>query len=277
MSTDRMAFEDPDFMNSRDARGLRILAEYDRAARLMKQYGIENTIVFFCSARSKPEAVAQLELGAVEQSLQNPIDDADRIRLERLLQVAQQRVRLGRYHDECSELARRLAEWGMQNNTHKIYHLCSGGGPGIMEAANRGAYDAGGRSVGINIYLRTQERQNPYLNERIGFKYFFVRKLILAHIAQAYVYFPGGFGTLDEFFEISTLVATKKIEQKMPIVLIGKTYWNSLQRFLEKTAVEKYETLAKEKVRIWDVTDSITEAFEIVRKIPRRIIRSEDV
>ena len=170
---------------------------------------------------------------------------------------------------QAMELGRMLAEEGIT--------VVTGGGPGLMEAANRGAYDAGGRSVGINIYLRTQERQNPYLNERIGFHYFFVRKLILAHIAQAYVYFPGGFGTLDEFFEISTLVATKKIEQKMPIVLYGKTYWNSLQRFLEKTAVEKYETLSKEKVRLWTITDSITEAFEIVRKIPRRIIRSEDV
>ena len=134
-------------------------------------------------------------------------------------------------YNQAMAFGRMLAEEGIT--------VVTGGGPGLMEAANRGAYDAGGRSVGVNIYLRTQERQNPYLNERIGFKYFFVRKLILAHIAQAYVYFPGGFGTLDEFFEISTLVATKKIEQKMPIVLIGKTYWNSLQRFLEKTAVEK--------------------------------------
>ena len=170
MSTDRMAFEDPDFMNSRDARGLRILAEYDRAARLMKQYGIENTIVFFGSARSKPEAVAQLELGAVEQSLQNPIDDADRIRLERLLQVAQQRVRLGRYHDECSELARRLAEWGMQNNTHKIYHLCSGGGPGIMEAANKGAnLIPGAKSLGLGIKLPFEQSNNGHVTVTVRF------------------------------------------------------------------------------------------------------------
>jgi len=172
-------------------------------------------------------------------------------------------------YNEAMALGRMLAEEGIT--------VVTGGGPGIMEAANRGADEAGGRSVGINIYLKVQERQNQYVNESIGFHYFFARKIILAHIAQAYIYFPGGFGTLDEFFEISTLISTAKIDKKLPVVLIGKDYWETLRRWLQKTPVEKYKTVAKNKLDIWTTTDSITEAFEIVKKIPRKIHRHESI
>jgi len=172
-------------------------------------------------------------------------------------------------YNEAMALGRMLAEEGIT--------VVTGGGPGIMEAANRGADEAGGRSVGINIFLRIQERKNPYVNENIGFHYFFARKIILAHIAQAYVYFPGAFGTLDEFFEITTLLHTKKIEKKMPIVLIGKAYWGSLLNWLNQVPIQQYKTLSNNALDLWTITDSVTEAFEIVKKIPRRIQRSEEL
>jgi hypothetical protein len=124
-------------------------------------------------------------------------------------------------YQQARELGNKLAQDGIV--------VATGGGPGTMEATNLGAFEAGGQSVGINIYLNNKERRNDYVTESIGFHYFFARKVILAHIAQAYVYFPGGFGTLDEFFEISTLVATNKIDEELPIVLFGKTtFWESL-------------------------------------------------
>lgn len=263
MSIDRMAFEDPDFMNSQGARGLRILAEYERFADLMRKHGIENTIVFFGSARSKPEAVSQLELDAVRQSLQNPIDDADRARLERLFQVAQQRVRLGRYHDECTELARRLAEWGMQNNTHKIYHLCSGGGPGIMEAANRGAsLVSGAKSLGLGIKLPFEQSNNTHVTAELSvmFKYFFIRKFWLTNPARALVAGPGGMGTLDELCEILTLKQTGREHPEIPILLYGREFWEPFIGMVNHLI--DWGTCAERDRSLFHVSDSVDEAFE---------------
>jgi uncharacterized protein (TIGR00730 family) len=172
-------------------------------------------------------------------------------------------------YNKARALGRMLAEDGIT--------VVTGGGPGIMEAANHGAYEVGGRSVGININLVTQERKNAYTNENINFDYFFARKLILAHIAQAYIYFPGGFGTLDEFFEITTLISTEKIEKKIPVVMIDTGYWQTLYKWLERVGVKKYKTLTPDNLAIWTITNSVTEAFELVRKIPRRIKRTQRV
>lgn len=162
-----------------------------------------------------------------------------------------------RHYDEARQLAQWLAESG--------FAIVTGGGPGIMAAANRGAVDGNGRSIGFNIMLpREREQQNRWVKESVRFYYFYVRKVMLASAAHAYVYFPGGFGTLDEFFEISTLIETHKLHQDVPMVLVGKDYWLPLIKWLEKIAAEKYQAFDTKNFSMWRVVDSAEEAFAIV-------------
>ncbi|RMD52013.1 TIGR00730 family Rossman fold protein [Candidatus Parcubacteria bacterium] len=161
--------------------------------------------------------------------------------------------------------ARRLGMMLAKNN----YVVVTGGGPGIMEAANRGAYEAGGISVGINIQLPMEQRINPYVTKARGFYYFFTRKVILAASAQAYVYFPGGFGTMDELFEILTLIQTGKSE-KIPVVLVGKEYWQGLKNWIVDRLRNEYQTISPGDVDIFTIVDSAEEAFEIVKKSKER-------
>ncbi|OWK26684.1 MAG: Rossman fold protein, TIGR00730 family [Parcubacteria group bacterium GW2011_GWA2_38_13b] len=150
------------------------------------------------------------------------------------------------------------------------FGVVTGGGPGIMEAANRGAMESGGDSIGLNIELPHEQRVNPYVRKNTGFHYFFVRKVMLAYSAQAYVFFPGGFGTLDEFFELITLVQTKKISVKMPIILIGKEFWDPLLEWLKTDVYGKFNFVDKENLRIYSIVDSAEEAFELIKNSPER-------
>jgi uncharacterized protein (TIGR00730 family) len=156
----------------------------------------------------------------------------------------------------CAEkLAGRLSKNG--------FAVITGGSTGIMQAANKGAFEAGGASVGLNINLPESQNFNPYLTERFGFDHFFVRKVLLTYASEVYVYFPGGFGTLDEFFEIVTLVQTKKI-RKVPIVLFGKNYWEPLLSFIDKKLLKEFETIDKENEALYAVVDSVDEAYEYI-------------
>lgn len=161
------------------------------------------------------------------------------------------------YYKQAEGLAGRLAEVG--------FAVITGGAAGIMEAANRGAYNAGGKSVGINIKLPMEQRINNYTTDSKDFHYFFVRKLMLTFASEVYIYFPGGFGTLDEFFEITTLVQTKKIEP-IPIILFGKKYWTPLIEWLESELFERYHTISREDLNIFWVVDSAEEAFDLITK-----------
>ncbi|MBN1779113.1 MAG: TIGR00730 family Rossman fold protein [Candidatus Buchananbacteria bacterium] len=172
-------------------------------------------------------------------------------------------------YKKAVELTTRLAKEGIV--------VVTGGGPGMMEAANKGAFKAHGRSVGLNIFLNIKERRNNFTSENFSFNYFFARKLILAHIAQAYVYFPGGFGTMDEFFEMTTLMSTKKVDRKMPVILFGKSYWDSLIKWMRENPVKKYHTLTEEKLKLWTITDDVDEAFDILKKIPNKINRHKSL
>lgn len=158
-------------------------------------------------------------------------------------------------YQQAEELARRLAK--------KSFTVITGGSAGIMQAANKGAFEAGGTSVGLNINLAETQTFNKYLTERFGFDHFFVRKVMLTYASEVYVYFPGGFGTLDEFFEIVTLVQTKKI-RKVPIILFGKAYWTPLLAFIEKTLYEERSAINKEDMTLYTLVDSVDEAYDYI-------------
>ncbi|HLK70404.1 MAG TPA: LOG family protein, partial [Steroidobacteraceae bacterium] len=190
-----LAYQDRSFIDGEAGRPLRILAEYLEPLERFRRAGIHDTIVFFGSARL---------------SAQGP---------------------LGRYYEDARELARLLTEWSLSLPSHvRCYVVCSGGGGGIMEAANRGAVDAGGRTIGLNISLPHEQRPNPYITRQLCFEfhYFFMRKLWFAHLARALVVFPGGFGTLDELTEILTLSQTRKLEPRIPVLLYGSAYWREI-------------------------------------------------
>jgi hypothetical protein len=193
-----VAYRDEGFLETDDARPVRILAEYLAPLRAFRQQHVQDTIVFFGSARITPAGA------------------------------------FGRYYQEARELARAITEWGISIEGHQHRHIiCSGGGPGIMEAANLGARDAGGRTIGLNIGLPKEQRPNPYVTPGLSFEfhYFFMRKLWFAHMARALVVFPGGFGTLDELSEILTLQQTGKLDRRIAILLYGSAYWKEIINF----------------------------------------------
>ncbi|MBI2617894.1 TIGR00730 family Rossman fold protein [Candidatus Kaiserbacteria bacterium] len=162
-------------------------------------------------------------------------------------------------YEDASKLAYRLSRTG--------FTIITGGAAGVMEAANKGAHDAGGDSVGLNITLPEEQSGNDYTTDRHDFHYFFTRKVMLTFASEVYIYFPGGFGTLDEFFEIATLIQTKKIEP-IPIILIGEEYWRPLVKWIEEELLKKHKTVSKEDTRIYTLVDSVDEAYnEIVKQV----------
>jgi uncharacterized protein (TIGR00730 family) len=161
------------------------------------------------------------------------------------------------YYKAAEELAAKLAKKG--------FAIISGGGPGIMEASNVGAFKVGGRSIGLNIELPYEQKPNPYTTESLNFDFFFSRKVMLTFASEVYVYFPGGFGTLDELFEIMTLIQTQKIEQ-LPIILYGKDFWDPLVRFFEMHMMKKYKTISPEDMALFVVVDSVDEAYKYILK-----------
>jgi len=167
-----------------------------------------------------------------------------------------------KWYEEARKLAKMAAEDG--------FAVVTGGGPGIMEAGNRGAVEGGGKSIGINIQLDTEQRINPYVQKSAAFHYFFVRKVMLSFAARAYVFFPGGLGTLDEVFELITLIQTKKISDKIPVVLLGKDFWEPIDKLLREHFYEKYQTIDKEDLDIYKIVDSAEEAFELIKDAPPR-------
>lgn len=159
-------------------------------------------------------------------------------------------------YQNATELARRLSKDG--------FAIISGGSSGVMQAANKGAFEVGGASVGLNIRLADGQAYNPYLTDRFIFDHFFVRKVMMTYASEVYVYFPGGFGTMDEFFEIITLIQTKKI-RKVPVVCVGKAYWDSLDVFIQQTLYEKHKAIDKEDLELYKIVDSVDEAFDYIK------------
>ena len=224
-----LAYKDMSFMEGDDARPLRILAEYLAPMHGFQREKVSDTIVFFGSARVRPDGP------------------------------------LGRYYEEARELARLVTHWSnhLPSHAHR-YVVCTGGGPGIMEAANRGAMEAGGKTIGLNIGLPHEQRPNPYITPGLSFEfhYFFMRKLWFALLARALVVFPGGFGTLDEMFEILTLTQTRKIERPIPVVLYGSDYWNEVVDF---EAMVRHGTIDREDLALFRFADDPMAAMELLK------------
>jgi len=223
-----LAYRNLSFLDTPDARSLRILSEYLYPLSHFRQQKIHDTIVFFGSART-------LEMGP-----------------------------LGRYYKDARSLAKRITQWsdGLDASGRRFV-VCTGGGPGIMEAANRGAQDAGGKTIGLNIGLPFEQRPNPFITPELCFEfhYFFMRKFWFAYLAKALVVFPGGFGTLDELTEILTLAQTQKLEKKMTVILYGTTFWKEILNF---DALVRHGMIAAQDLDLFSFADDVETAFSLL-------------
>ncbi len=230
MHTPPLAYRDPEFIESEDGRPIRILSEYLAPLQTFRAAGVSATVVFFGSARVPRHGP------------------------------------LGRYYEEASELARLVTAWSQRDWGGRI-SVCSGGGPGIMEAANRGAKEAGGQSVGLNIILPHEQRANPHVTIQMDFHYFFARKMMFVKYANAFVVFPGGFGTMDEFFEALTLIQTDKVTH-FPVYLVGSEYWKGLADWIRGPMLRQ-GAISQPDLGIFTITD---DEEEVVRDITRHFV-----
>ncbi len=250
--SNRLAFADPEFLLRRETRGLRIQLEMLKPDLAQKEYGIEHTVVVFGSARFRSEEVAHQELIRVRAT-------GD----EEQLAKAETLVRNARFYEQARALGHTITKFSALQPEHNKLFICTGGGPGIMEAANRGAQEAGGISVGLNIALPHEQTPNPYITPGLSFKfhYFALRKMHFMMRAKALVAFPGGFGTLDELFETLTLVQCKKAKP-VPIVLYGSDYWKRL--FNPHVLVEE-GVISEEDLDLFKYVDSVDDAWNFIR------------
>jgi uncharacterized protein (TIGR00730 family) len=271
-----LAYENPNFLNGADGRLIRILAEYSEPLARFRRERIQDTVVFFGSARfnALDEAHRLLELlentGSTQPapSEEQPATlpdieqgDVPELRLRR----AEAAVEMAQYYEDARRLAFMLTKWSMSLNYKRSrFVVTSGGGPGIMEAANRGAYEAGGKTIGLNIRLPFEQMPNRYITPALNFEfhYFFMRKYWFAYMSKALVVFPGGFGTIDEMFELLTLAQTKKLAKKMTVVIYGSSYWKqvvNLDLLVDKGAISPKDR------ELFRMVDTPEEAFEILK------------
>ena len=257
-----LAYLDPKFLESIEARPVRILAEYLEPLRRFKEQKIQDTVVFFGSARVDSQARAEQALQTLRA--RGVGDAADQYQAE--LNRTRKAVQWARYYEEARELARLLTAWSLtlQSENHRFV-VTSGGGPGIMEAANRGAHEAGGKTIGLNIRLPYEQGANKYITDGLHFEfhYFFMRKFWFAYLSTAMVIFPGGFGTCDELFEILTLAQTDKLSKKVAVILYGSEYWDQV---LNLGPMAEWGAIAEQDLTLLNRADTPTEAFECLRR-----------
>jgi uncharacterized protein (TIGR00730 family) len=241
------------FLTSSSARPLRILAEYLEPRARFEQFRIDDTIVFMGSARLLSGEEAEAQVKAAEQG-------------EGELALARERLVMSRYYEAARELARRFTEWSKSlHDEDRRFVVCTGGGPGIMEAANRGASEAHGLNVGLTISIPVEEFDNRYVTRELSFHfhYFFMRKFWFAYLAKALLVFPGGYGTLDELFEVLTLRQTGKMRKQLAVVLFGTEYWDDVVNF---EALVRHGTINRDDLQLFYRTDSVDEAFDYVTR-----------
>jgi uncharacterized protein (TIGR00730 family) len=262
MSQQPLAYLLPEFLESADARPIRIIAEYLEPLRRFKEQKIQDTVVFFGSARINSRDRARQALRTLRS---RGVHDAD-AQYEAELKKSRKAVEWARYYEEARELAHKLTTWSMslQSENHRFV-VTSGGGPGIMEAANRGAKDAGGKTIGLNIRLPYEQDANPYITDGLHFEfhYFFMRKFWFAYLASAIVVFPGGFGTCDELFEILTLAQTDKLSKRTDVVLYGREYWDQI---LNLGPMAEWGAIAEKDAGLIHYADTPDEAFQHLRE-----------
>jgi uncharacterized protein (TIGR00730 family) len=271
-----LAYENVEFLNSPDGRMLRIMAEYQEPMARFRRERIQDTVVFFGSARFRALDVAHSELELLENTgSANPAPQQEQpAKPEEIesgkasalkLRLAEAAVEMARYYEDARTLAGMMASWSktLPGRRHRFV-VTSGGGPGIMEAANRGAYEAGCKTIGLNIKLPFEQHANPYISPGLSFDfhYFFMRKYWFAYLAKALVVFPGGFGTLDEMFELLTLAQTKKLAKKITVVIYGSEYWKNvinLELLAEKGAIGMGD------LELFQFADTPEEAFRLLK------------
>src|SRR5215813_11191039 len=254
-----LPFLNTEFLKSPQARTIRILSEYLEPAERLRRANIRDTIVFFGSARSLSPEEATQELARVDEEILHA--GASIPELAEAKGQAEAAVRLARYYHDAVELARRLTGWSKSLTGSREFIICSGGSAGMMEAANRGACLAGGKTIGLNIKLPQEQDVNQFVPRELvfNFHYFFMRKFWFVYPAKALVIFPGGFGTVDEFFEVLTLIQTSKPRKVMPVVLFGSKYWDEVINF---DAFVRWGTISAKDLQIFHKTDSVDDAFQ---------------
>jgi uncharacterized protein (TIGR00730 family) len=259
--TQPVAYLYEEFLESAEGRPIRILAEYLEPLRRFQAQKIQDTVVFFGSARVDSRERAERALATLKA---RGVRDADR-QYETELAKTRKALEWARYYEDARELARLLTTWSAAlRSEHHRFVVTSGGGPGIVEAANRGAREAGGKTIGLNIRLPFEQGANPYITDGLHFEfhYFFMRKFWFAYLAKALVVFPGGFGTCDELFEILTLVQTDKLSKKMDVVLYGSNYWEQVLRF---EPMAEWGAIADKDLSLLHTADTPAQAFEHLR------------
>ena len=255
------AYKNLEFLSSPDARVIRLISEFLEPARRFRHEGIRDTIVFFGSARVLPRTTALARLNDITKNVEKVRRKTPKA-ISRL-EGAKMDLQMSHYYDDAVKLSRMLTNWSMRLVQPNRFVISSGGGPGIMEAANRGAKMAGGRSVGLNISLPFEQSSNPYIPDELIFEfhYFFMRKLWFVYLSKAMIMFPGGFGTFDETFEVLTLLQTKKLKKKVTVVLYGSEYWKNTINFEN---LVRLRLINPEDLKIFRFADTPEEAFDHV-------------
>jgi uncharacterized protein (TIGR00730 family) len=257
MNSQPLAYHDVDFLDSSEARPIRILAEYLEPLKRFRTENIQDTVVFFGSARTLSREGAERELTRLGTDEAKKVAD-----YEAALKRGQKALEWSRYYEDARRIAHLLTEWSMTlEEPRRRFVVCSGGGPGIMEAANRGATEAGGKTIGLNIRLPFEQGPNPYITDGLHFEfhYFFMRKFWFAYLAKALIIFPGGFGTLDEMFEFLTLDQTRKLSKKIGVILYGTDYWDQI---LNLQPMLEWGAISEEDMNILCRVDTPEAAFE---------------
>ncbi len=271
------AYENLDFLNSPVARTIRVECEMIEPFYRLHPYGIKKTIVMFGSARTLPRADAKEALERERRKVEKlPISAKEK---KSRIAVAEIALKNSRYYEDARKFARDMTLWSRERfkKPGDGFYICSGGGPGIMEAANRGAHEAGGKSIGLGINLPFEQETNPYVTPEFDFefRYFFVRKYWFLYLAHALIAFPGGFGTMDELFEMLTLVQTGKSGKRVPIILYGKDFWEKIINF---DLFKELGYISDADLKIFTICDSVDEMREtVIRKIAESEIITERV
>ena len=261
----KASHEDHRFLESTPARPLRILAEYLHPLVQLKKEGIADTIVMFGSARIESHESAAAHCARLKQTNTKKFSPLNLKKHRLAIRASKSALEMSRYYEEARQLSHKITSWALTLGPKpRRFVICSGGGPGIMEAANRGAYEAGGKSIGLSIELPHEQFSNPYISPELSFNfhYFFMRKLWFAQIAKALIVFPGGFGTMDELWEMMTLAQTGKMPKHTLILIYGRKYWHEI---LNLKAMVRWGMINQEEYDSVQFADTVDEAFDVVR------------